>query len=75
MTIIIEFIANSRRCSCDCDGSYYDDAVAFLEWHLSLRSRYTNVECPKEKNIPIVTGGCPAATRRRVVRSIACADK
>lgn len=32
----------------------------------------TDVEWPKEKNIPTVTGRCPAAIKRRVMRSIAC---
>lgn len=32
----------------------------------------TDVEWPKEKNIPTVTGRCPAAISRRVMRSIAC---
>lgn len=32
----------------------------------------TDVEWPKEKNVPTVTGRCPAAIRRRVMRSIAC---
>lgn len=31
----------------------------------------TNVEWPREKNVPTVAGFCPAATRRRVIRSMA----
>jgi hypothetical protein len=31
----------------------------------------TMVECPREKNMPTVTGRCPAAIRRRVIRSMA----
>ena len=29
------------------------------------------VECPKEKKVPTVTGRCPDAMRRRVIRSMA----
>lgn len=31
----------------------------------------TIVECPREKNVPTVTGRWPEATRRRVMRSMA----
>lgn len=31
----------------------------------------TYVECPREKNVPTVTGRCPVAINRRVMRSIA----
>lgn len=37
-----------------------------------VRIGATDVEWPKEKNIPTVTGRCPAAIKRRVMRSIAC---
>lgn len=30
------------------------------------------VEWPKEKKVPTVTGRCPDATSRRVIKSIAC---
>ena len=31
----------------------------------------TNVECPREKKVPTVTGRWPEAMRRRVMRSMA----
>lgn len=31
----------------------------------------TTVECPREKNVPTVTGRCPDAISRRVIRSMA----
>jgi hypothetical protein len=33
----------------------------------------TIVEWPSEKNVPTVTGFCPVASRRRVIRSMAYA--
>lgn len=47
------------------------EPCSFLSVGLLLLLNDAHVECPSEKNIPTVTGRCPAATRRRVIRSIA----
>jgi hypothetical protein len=52
-----------------------DVTITILESTVSIAitksSWITNVECPREKNVPTVKGRCPAATSRRVVRSMA----
>jgi hypothetical protein len=34
----------------------------------------THVECPRLKKVPTVTGLCPAATSRLVIRSMSCSS-
>jgi len=71
LTVFVKFISN-----CGCSGCNYrwgddDNTTKVSVCCFPSDGGMTNVECPREKNVPIVTGFWPFATNLRVVRSIA----